>query len=197
MSTNENIQNIIAELDDAQSLVEHLQERVAALEDENSRQRREFLEFRTSTERALGNSSISRQRRLLAARRAPPLPNSVGTLEVELDEEEERPSATPPPQTPPCGFPLPPRQHLRVLLSRLSGEKIRKGVREIFTVSSARKETTLPSLPTSTTKAQRSRSEFIPCPRHHTRAVMIPAVNLTTKLVTARVRGLEIGRALL
>ena len=108
MSTTGNLQDIIAELDDAQSLVEHLQERVAALEDENSRQRREFLEFRTSTERALGNSSISRQRRLLAARRAPPLPNSVGTLEVELDEEEERPSATPPPQTPPARTSTPP-----------------------------------------------------------------------------------------
>jgi len=122
MSTDENLQGIIAELDDAHSLVEHLQERVAALEDENSRQRREFLEFRTSTERALGNSLISQQRRALAARRPPLLPNSVGTLEVELDEEEERPQATPPPQTPPArtstpltATPPPPRSLVKIV----------------------------------------------------------------------------------
>ena len=108
MSTAGNLQDIIAELDDAQSLVEHLQERVAALEDENSRQRREFLEFRTSTKRALGNSSISRQRRVLAARRAPPPPTSIGTLEVELDNEEDPPPATPPPRTPPARISTPP-----------------------------------------------------------------------------------------
>ena len=99
MLNPDDVQEIISELDDAQSLVEQLQERVLALERDNRRQRLEFIEFRTSTERALGTSSQSRQRRVRASRQ-PPLPRSVGTPEAELDDDNDPPPTTPPPQSP-------------------------------------------------------------------------------------------------
>ena len=112
MSETERFTHLYSELDSAHSLVEHLQERVAALERETLRQRQEFLELRTFTERALGTPSISRQRRLRAAGGTTPPTTPSGTPEADPASDEERtptpsPNSTPPPPSP-CPSPLTP-----------------------------------------------------------------------------------------
>jgi len=107
MSETERLTHLYSELDSAHSLVEHLQERVVTLERETLRQRQEFLELRTFTERALGTPSISRQRRLRASGQATPPPTTPGTPEADLAAEEDRFPRTPPEQTPPAPSPGP------------------------------------------------------------------------------------------
>ena len=107
MSTADRFNHLYSELDSAHSLVEHLQERVVALERENLRQRQEFLEFRTLTERALGTPSTSHQRRLRASGRTTPTTTPSGTPEANTASEEERTPRTPPDSTPPAPSPGP------------------------------------------------------------------------------------------
>ena len=107
MSTADRFNHLYSELDSAHSLVEHLQERVVALERENLRQRQEFLEFRTFTERALGTPSTSHQRRLRASGRTTPPTTPSGTPEANTASEEEQSPRTPPDTTPPAPSPGP------------------------------------------------------------------------------------------
>ena len=107
MSTAERFTYILSKLDSTQSLVEHLQERVSALEGENLRQCQEFLEFRTLTERALGNPSLSRQRRLQASGE-PSTPTPHGTPEVDPGSDDDPIPETSPNWNPPAPSPSTP-----------------------------------------------------------------------------------------